>query len=337
MAERNVVHAVRVEREADRLGMPSVDGKVIGAGVQPLHDVVSGDTPARSLGHPFSDAEEDRGAVVALDEPGGDDAHHPLVPVLAGEDDDRRRWTGALDALDSLLEDLSLHVLARAVQLVKLLGQRGRLLFVFGEQQAQRRRRIGQPAGRVQTGSQAVGDGSRVGGAGAAGYPGESPQTDALPDGDELEALANVVAVLTRQRGQIGDGTDGDQVEQTFELFRQPVGCSPPPPDVKPMQHLERQADAAEGPVRVLARHLVDEMTIGEDGPRLMVIDHHDVQTALPCERDFVRVVDTAVHGDEQTRSTRRDGLDRHSGEAVSFLEPAGQIPIGLESKFAKP
>ena len=70
--------------------------------------------------------------------------------------------------------------------------------------------------------------------------------------------------------------------------------------------------------MRIASHGCVDEMAIGQAGTRLVMIDHDDLESEVAGPGDFIRVVDAAIDGDEQTRAFLGDGLHSRHGRGRS-------------------
>ncbi len=80
-----------VELEPGGRSMPAVAVEMLRAGVERGQQVEALDAPPRALGPPVPvDCEHDRGTLVAVDEPRGDDPDHAGMPAFAGDDEESR-------------------------------------------------------------------------------------------------------------------------------------------------------------------------------------------------------------------------------------------------------
>ena len=188
-----------------------------GARTERAVQVERGDRAAGSLPVAVRARDEDDRAVVALDEPRGDDADHALVPVGPGH------GVGAASALlgrprldlgHGLAEDAALDGLALAVQLLERVGEPARLGLVLGEQQLERLARVPETAGRVQARREAEADGPGVDrGRIDAGALHERAQTGLRRARERAQPGDGERAVLVDERDDVGDRRERDEVE----------------------------------------------------------------------------------------------------------------------------
>ena len=183
-----------------------------GAALQQLEQVHAPPGPAGAFPHALVQADHKGGAGELLGQAGGHDAHHPLVPLLVGQDDGP--GLGLLrQALDALLKDVPLDGLALPVQVAQGLGQRLRPVRVLGEQQLQGHLRPAQPPGGVDPGGQGIAHGDRGHGplrkARAFDQLGK-----AQPPGrvQVVQSLADDGPVLSRHGHHVGHRAHGGQV-----------------------------------------------------------------------------------------------------------------------------
>lgn len=223
-----------------------------------------------------------------------------------------------------------------AVQFVELSGYRVRFRLAVREQKAERDRRVGQPAGGVQSRSQAEGDSSRIDRSRAARHLRQGPQTGPGADGDQFEALSHIVPILASQSGEVRDGADRHQVQQFVQRRRQVVYGSRSSAHMKSVHDLESETDAAQVAVRIGPHGRMDEMAVWEDRTRLMMVDDHHLQAQVPGQGHLIRVVDAAVDGHEHRRLAGGDGLHRGPREPVPFFEAAGEVPLGFQAQAAQ-
>ena len=147
------VDVLLLDRQARGGAVTAPAPEQAGARAERAVQVERGDRAAGALPVAVRARDEHDRAVVALDEPRGDDADHALVPVGAGD------GVGAAGALlgrprldlgHGLAEDPALDRLALAVQLLERVGEPARLGLVLGEEQLERLARVPEAAGRVQ-------------------------------------------------------------------------------------------------------------------------------------------------------------------------------------------
>ena len=125
----------------------------IGAGLQRRKQIEAPVGPAGALAHPVLHMDHEAGAGVLLAEAGGYNAHHPLMPAFAGEDQRAavlRREPG--DFLGGVSADGLLHLLALPVQIAELSGQGLRQGGIAGLQQVRSQVRFPHTAGGVDPG-----------------------------------------------------------------------------------------------------------------------------------------------------------------------------------------
>ena len=271
--------------------------------------------------------------MIALHQARRHDAHHTLVPPRSAQHEKRRQHFQALHLSDGLFEDQSLHILTFAVQLVQSRSDGRPFILVVGEQQAQRRRRVAQAAGGIEARRDAEGDRSGIDGTTAPRDLAEGPQSRPRPDGEKLQPLSHIQAVLAPEWGQIGYGPYGHQIEEGFERLGDGVRGRGRQAYVKGMKDLEGQAHATQVVVGISPPHLVYEGAVRQLCSRLMVVDDDHIQAQVPSQSNLVGVVDPAVHGHEKGESSGGDALDGSSRESESFSEAAGQIRLCVHAE----
>ena len=163
---RESFHPSGFDREPGRGPVPPEPDQLLGAGGEAAMQVEAPGGSARAFPFALPARDQHNRPVIALDQPGGHDSDHALVPLLAREHiapPPLFRLRPGLDLVDRLAEDSLLDRLAVAVELVETMGQPGRLVSIFRQQQLERRLGVAEPAGRVQPRGEPEADGGGIG------------------------------------------------------------------------------------------------------------------------------------------------------------------------------
>ena len=275
--------------------------------------------------------DHEAGGGIFLTEAGGHDAHHALMPVLAGEDQGVALLRPQLFNLGhGIGADGLFHRLPFPVQVAQLPGQVLRfsgigLLQEVGGQ-------VGSPhaTGGVDPGGEDEAD--------LDGGDGLAQQARFLQKGVDAhkvrvgqggQAAGDDGAVFSLHPHNVGHGADGGQGAVPGE-----EGVFP----VRPAQgqhQLQRHAYTGQvfegigvvGPVGVHHRH----------GPRqflftFVVVRYHGVHADGGGEVHLLIAGDAAVHGDHQGGALVPQTLDGVLGKAVAVLDPPGDVPQAADT-----
>ena len=229
------------------------------------------------------ESDQNDGPEVALDEPRGDDAHHPRMPVLAGEHQPGgiRELFGKLGAgAFGAGEHLELDLAPLAVRPLELGGDLGRPAVVGGEHQLDPGIGAIQAPGGVEPRCEPEGDIALVepladhrsrGHQRTQAGPGRSPRLG--------EPATDQGPVLPAQRDEVGDGRQRHEVE----LRRRGLGPS------QRGRQLVGDAGGAEVGERV-ARHLrVQDRARGQALARLVVVGDDHLEAGREGRLDLGR------------------------------------------------
>ena len=319
-------------REAGSRTVAAPAPEQAGAGAERGVQVEGGDRPAGSLPVAVGACDEDDWAVVALDEPRGDDPDHALVPVGAG---DGVGMPGALlgrpglDLGHGLAEDPALDGLALPVQLLERGGEPARLRLVLGEEQLERLPRVPEASGSVQAGREPEADG-----------PGvdrrridsralhERAQTGLRGARKGAQPRDGKRSVLVDERDDVGDRRERDEVEMTPRNL-----------GVEAEQGLAQLVDdsgSAELRERVLGRASGDDRTVGQRLARPVMVGDDDVEPAFSRLGDLGDRRDPAVDGEDEPTALLRESGQRLAADAVALVEAARQVPGDLGAELAQ-
>ncbi len=203
-----------VAAEADELGAAAREAVVQARAGRAAH------RPAAALA---LEADDDRGLAEARGDPAGHDAHDAGVPALPREQDRGLAIeAGALYLGERRGQHLVLDRAARHLRLLDRGRERRGGDAALLEQERERDVGITEPPGRVEARGDAEGD---VLGRGAAREvevrePGERAEAGAPARLEDGEARADERAVVARERRDVGDGADRDEVEERPEVER---------------------------------------------------------------------------------------------------------------------
>ena len=222
----------------------------------------------------------------ALGEPARHQAHHALVPAVAGDQQQGQVGIGLDQPLgvgDRLLQHARLDGLALAVELVEQHGDARRLHLVVGGEQARAERGIADASAgvdaRAQHEAQMIGRGRH----GEAGGIGERAQPGVAALAHDLQALGHVGAVEALERHHIAHGGEADEVEQRQQVGRRALGAVvSAPAQLARGGDQQHEGDAggaqvAEARQVVLAVGVDDGGDIGQALVGLVVVDDDDI------------------------------------------------------------
>ena len=303
-----------------------------GAGGERVEEVEAAVASAGAFAHAAVEAYHHAGTPELLGQAAGRYADDALVPALAGED--YRPFRRPLAQVGGgLLPDPVLQLLPLAVEAAQLSRQGRGGLQRRGQQQPGGEGGVAQPAGGVypRRQSEAHGGGAHALRAAAAllhqrGDPGARPQLHLL------QAAADDIAVLARQWHDVRHRAGGHQVGV---LGQQGLRAA-----LHGAEQLEGDADAREalvwigaaGPLRVHHGQRVGQPA----RPALVVVGDDEV------ESDALRVLGlrrggyAAVHGDEQRRPARGDGVQGRGVEAVALAYAVGYVGQAVQPPAAQ-
>ncbi len=242
--------------------------------IQRVAQVQAGDGSAGAAQQAVAGVGEDEGGpVVAFLEPRSQQPHHALVPARVEQDD-----AGAVVDLDAVQQGqgLILHVRFDAapfpVELVEFPGQGQGVVPVGREQAFDAPAHVGQPPGGVEARTDGVAQVFAAGaGQGAAGHLEQG--FDAGPGlavADAGQALGHQQAVVRVEPHHVGDGAQGDQIQQVGQIGLGPAreGAAFAQLGAQGGEHVEHDADAG-------------EMLAGEGAAGLVGIDDEGVRQRL--------------------------------------------------------
>ena len=254
--------------------------EVGGAGGEAGVQVEGRHRPARALPAVALARDQHDRAPEALDEAGGDDADHALVPALAPDD------VGAVAPLlrppgvdrgDGFAEDPLLDGLPVAVERLELVREEVGLAIVLGQHQVQRNvGRPSRPAALSRGASRnATAVASTVAGIDARD-PHQRPQSRLLRAGEPAQADRGESTVLVDQRYDVGDRGERDEIGVTRD--RGMVGSE------ERLRELDDHARAAEIRERVVGRPGCDDRAARQRLSRPVVVgdDHVDDRAVVP-------------------------------------------------------
>ena len=301
-------------------------------GAEGAVQVERGDRAARPLPEAFAAGDQDDGPVVALDEPRSHDPDHAFVPVFSPDDiraPTSLRLGPVFDLCDRRAKDLVLDRLPVAVQLLETIGEKARLVGVFGQEQLERRARMAEPARGVDAGREpepdlAGVDCRRI----DARDLHQGAQAELLRAGERSEPGNRQRPVLAHERHDVGDRRKRDEVEVTS----QKVGLWPE----QGLAELVDDARAAKLRERVVGRASRDDRTVRQLVARPVVIGDDDVETEFARPAHFLDRGDAAVDREDEPATFRGQSFERLAADAVALVEAARQMPLDVGSELAQ-
>ena len=220
------------------------------AGVQRFEQVEAGDAASRPRPQLAVERDQNRGTVVVLGDPRGDDPHHPRVPVVARQHVGASRSELAHLRL-GLPQDPLLDRAALGVDHVELGRDLAGALRIVGQQQLEAHVGPAQPAGRVDPRRQPEAerpgvDRARIGAADAD----QRSQAGLGRVRERRQTLSDEPPVLVDQWHEVGDRRERDQLDVLVrgaraQRLRQLV-CDPRPAETVERVRSRRQ-DARSG------------------------------------------------------------------------------------------
>ncbi len=273
--------------------------------------------------------DEHDGPVEALDEPGGDDADDAAVPVLARDHVPQAaalRLRPLLNLANRVAQDPLLDRLPIAVERLELARQPACLRLVLREQQVECRAGMTQTARRVDARRETEGDRASV----------ERRRVDPAHAHERLQPRLvrpresphprrHEGAVFVEERDDVRDGCQCDEVEMAVE----PVGA-------ERLEQLEDDAGAAKLRERVLRRPRRHDRAVRQRLAGAMVVGDDHVQARRAGLGDLLHGCDTAVDREDEGALLLREARQRVSGDAVTLLEAAREVPLDVGAEAAQ-
>ena len=309
--------------------MPAEPVQQVCAGLQRGKEI---EPPVRPAGPPARavfQVDHEAGTGVFLAEAGGDNPHHPLVPLLAGEHQGAALLLAqSLNLLHRVGADSLFHGLPPPVLLAQLLGQLLGPGGIVGLQKVRRQVRRPHPSGGVDPGREHKTD---LNGGDGLVYQSRLPQkgVDAhkIRMGQRLQPAGDDGPVLPLHPHDVGHGADGGQGAVAGEQ-----GVLPALPSQSQHQFQRHAAARQEferigtvGPVRVHHRRRLRQSLLA-----LVMVRHHHVHPQRGGEGHLLVSGDAAVHGDHQRGAPVPKALNGGLGQAVPVLNPPGNIAHAL-------
>ena len=333
-AARKASTCVARDRAARRGAVPAVAQQVLGARVEPAEQVEGRDRAPRAGPLVAVQREHHARAVVALGDPGGDDADDPGVPALAGE-----HVGGLLAELAhlglGLEEDPRLGVAALGVGVVELVGDRRGALGVVGEHELEPGVGAVQAPGGVDARGEAKADRARVerarvdlGHAQQRADPGLASTWPARAGPRARGGGSRRAAGRSRPRwrGRRGRGP---------RRRRRDRARRPPAARRRACRRRRRRTGRGTGSRRRRgARSARRAATPSARGLWWSVTTTSSPSRAR--QRDLVDRGDRAVGSEQQARAALGEPLHRRRAQPVAVLGAAGQVPVHVGAERAQ-
>ena len=271
------------------------------------------------------------GPAPALDQPRGHDPHHSRVPALPGHHHGRAGGLGGAGRLGGE-RDARLGLTAVAVEQIEFARHLLCALLVLGDQQLQRGVGPAHAPGGVDTRAQPEAEmllGELGGLDGGQRHQRSQAGLARACHGDE--SLAHDAPVLVAQRHEVADGGQRGEVEILVRALRIGAGG-----------HLQRLAELEDHPggaqlwTAVGPERRMHERTVGQGRPGPVVIGDHHVESRRPRGSHLLDRGHPAVDRHEQLHPARGQALHRGHREAVSLVEAARQLPLGVPAQRAQ-
>ncbi len=341
------VEVLRPQRQPRRRPVAAEALELLGACLQRRQQVEAGDAAARAAAAALAvERDDDHRAVVALDQPRGDDPDHAGMPALAGEDQPRGR--------PQLLGQLAQVRLCRRVDLA--LGRPP-----LGVGPAQLDRDLLRPTGIVAQQQLDPGVGPVQPPRGvdprrqperqvalverrrlAPGRRHQRPQAHPATAADLRQPALDQRPVLADQRHHVGHRGKGHQVEVVLGggVPRRAFARSSwgPHPRGRPQcaSQLPGHCRATEVLERVARERRVEDRAGGQLRPWLVVVGDHHLHPQLLRQPHLGDGGDAAIDGQQQAGAALGEALDVLRGQPVAVRDPVGDEPIAVGAEPAQ-
>src|SRR6266540_2149375 len=327
---RERLDPLREDRQARGRAMAAEALEVASARSQRAVEVERRDRPPRALPQPLRAGDQDDRTVIALDETGGDDPDHALVPVLTPEDIGAApllRLRPLVDLRDRGAKDAFLHGLAVAIQLLELVGEPPGLVAVAGEQQLEGGSGMAEPAGCVDARREPEPDGARVHGGRIDSRETHQRLKPRLAGPRESPQARNRERpVLADERDDVRDRRERDQIQVAAE--RRGIGPE------KRLAELEDDAGSAQLRERIVGRPRRHDRAIRQLPGRPVVVGDDDLEPTPARLRDLGDRSDPAVDGQHQPAALVGEPFERRARDPVPLVETARQVPFDVGAEL---
>ena len=347
-AARELVHAVRGHRDAQRKGVPAAaQHQVRGHALHGIQDVDSLHAPSAALGGAVGpQRHEDGRLAVALGHLGGHDAHHAFVPPRVGHDDGARRGERGIriDALARLLEEGLVHDPPLVIQLAERAHDGACPRRVIGDQELHGLRRVAEAADRVEPRPEPEADVRRIHALAAIELRVVEQRAHAhhLHGVDGGKPTRHEDAVLVDKRHHVRHGAERHQRhaahQRVLEHRGHVLAAAPEPRELG--RHLERHRRAAEIDER---RRIASRERRVRDRRSLRLAARVDMVVIRDQELDAERLRMTrrplrgraAIDGDHHSHAVRRQCGQRFVVEPVALLDAVGHVEaqVGIRAR----
>ena len=305
------------------------------AALQRREQVEAPPGPAGALAHAALQVDHEAGTGILLAEAGGNDAHHPLVPVLAGQHQGAAlAGRETADLVNGVGADILLHALALPVELAELPGKLLSPLRVGALQKLRRQVRLPHAPGGVDPGGE--GKAHLDGGERLIRKP-RLPQQRVEPGeirvGQGLQPAGNDGPVLPLHQHHIRDGADGGQGAVPGEKGVLPALASQGQNQLQSDAHARQVLEGirAVRSVGIHHGHRLRKLL-----PALMVVRYHHVHAQGRGIGHLLHARHAAVHGDEQGGPPLPEPPDGGKTQPVAILHPTGDVAEALHPRTAE-
>ena len=266
------------------------------------------DGAARAVGLAVLAGKHQRRTMIALDNAGGANTDHAAMPVLSG--DDERVGVFPLgrrvDLSVDFVEDLLLGQLAVAVELAQLRGHFGGASFIFFGKELDDALGHIHASGGVQAGRDAkcnVAGAERARAVELAAWPAERLQSGIARIAQALQAELGEDAIFSDQRDGVGDGRDGNNLQEGRQQSLAAGGLE------QRLRDLESDPGSAERLAGILATCLIGidhRNGLGDAfGLRQVMVGDDEIHAATLGSLGGGEGANAGVHADDEPDAAR--------------------------------
>ncbi len=337
---------VRLDGEAGGGGVPAVPHQQIGALVEGAGDVEFRDAAPGAFGDARSSPRHQRGTVKLVGQARGNQPDHPFVEAGVGDEVEGRQLPVFQYLAARLFHKLPGHVLPFGVDVSQFLGQLACLPRVAGGEEAVGEAGVRQPSGGVEARAEDEADAAgRDVARRKVAFLNEGVQSHAPGLVDLAQPALHQRAIFAQQRDHVGDGANGNQVEEGIILQGGDGGALRGNGLSQCLHQFEGHAHArqlAEGVLVIGAFGVDDRRRRGEHvvprrvGGDVVVVGDDELQAQAVAVSHFFHGADAAVHRDNQRRPLLCQRGDGFLVQPVPLVKAVGDVGANVGAQSLK-